>query len=145
MNFEKYAAHAHAFVRDVAEELGMPGDLDGAGRILKAVMHALRSRLSVAESFHLLAQLPIVLKGVYVDEWKLPSGPDKHIRDEEDFVDEVIERAGQTALRDFPNPARTRHHVQGVFRVLKRHIARGQTEDIAGQLPKKLRMLWVDA
>ena len=55
------------FVRLIAEELEVPRDK--VGRIIYAVFHALRNRLSHAESFHLIAQLPMVLKSVYLDGW----------------------------------------------------------------------------
>jgi uncharacterized protein (DUF2267 family) len=145
MNFEKYAAHGNAFVNEVAEELSIPGDAETAGRILRAVLWTLRTRLSQAESFDLIAQLPMMLKAVYVDGWKPHSGPDKHVRSVEDFVEEMMVQAGPTALRDLPNPIRAQHCASAVFRVLKRHVSPGEAEDVAGQLPKALQMLWTDA
>jgi uncharacterized protein (DUF2267 family) len=67
LDFEKYAAKGNEFVRLVAEDLQVSHDR--AGRIIRAVFHALRNRLNHEESFQLLAQLPMVLKGVYVDGW----------------------------------------------------------------------------
>lgn len=64
LDFEKNARKGNEFVRRLAEELGAP--LDKAGRIIGAVFHALRNRLSHEESFQLLAQLPVSLKSVYV-------------------------------------------------------------------------------
>lgn len=42
-----------------------------AARIIRSVLHALRNRLSHQESFQLIAQLPMALKAVYVDGWKI--------------------------------------------------------------------------
>lgn len=145
MNFDKYAAHGNEFVNEVAEELSIPGDAETAGRILRAVLRTLRGRLTQAESFDLLAQLPMMLKAVYVDGWKPSTEPDKHVRTVDDFVEEMTAQAGPTALRDFPNPARAKTCASAVFRVLKRHVSRGESADIAGQLPKGLQMLWTDA
>jgi len=52
------------------------------------VFHALRNWLSHEESFQLLAQLPMALKGVYVDGWKFDKAFNRlsHIND---FLDEV--------------------------------------------------------
>ena len=52
-DFEKNAVKGNEFVRLVAEELEVP--LDKAGRIIRALIHALRNRLSYKESFQLLA------------------------------------------------------------------------------------------
>jgi uncharacterized protein (DUF2267 family) len=68
LDFENYAVKANEFVRLVAEELNIP--VKNAGGIVRAVFHALRNRLSHEESFHILAQLPMPLKGVYADNWK---------------------------------------------------------------------------
>ncbi len=54
LDFEKYAVKGNEFVRLVAEELLM--SKDKTGRIIRAVLHALRNRLSHKESFQLLAQ-----------------------------------------------------------------------------------------
>ena len=62
LDFEKYAVKGNEFVRLVAEELDV--SLDKAGRIIRAVFHALRNRRSHEESFQLLVQLPMSLKGV---------------------------------------------------------------------------------
>lgn len=145
MNFEKYAAHANEFVKEVAEELSIPGDTQAAGRILRSVLRALRSRLTQAESFDLIAQLPMMLKAVYVDGWRPAAEPDKSIRNVDDFVEEMMRQDDPSALRDFPNPTRARHCASAVFRVLKRHVSPGESGDIAGQLPRALQMLWTDA
>ena len=52
------------------------------------MFHALRNWLSHEESFQLLAQLPMALKGVYVDGWKFDKAFNRlsHIND---FLDEV--------------------------------------------------------
>ncbi len=50
MNFEKYAEKGNRFIKDLARELGCPDDKKKAGRVLKAVLKALRNRLSHEES-----------------------------------------------------------------------------------------------
>ena len=51
----------------------------------------LRRRLTLDESFDLLAQLPMCIKAVYVDGWKPALFPDKSIKTLEDFIREVLE------------------------------------------------------
>jgi uncharacterized protein (DUF2267 family) len=145
MNLEKYAASGNEFLREVAEELRIPGDIEMAGRIVRSVLHALRARLTLEEAFDLMAQLPLALRGVFGDGWRPTKGPDKSLRTAEDFLNAVTAQDPRTSLRDFPNPMRTQHAVQAVFRVLKRHVSRGESADVAGQLPRRLRPLWVDA
>lgn len=144
VNFEKYAAAGNAFLNEVADELGR-ADKDSAGRILRAVLHALRSRLTIAQSFHLMAQLPMILRAVYVDGWKISEGPDKSIRSVEDLVEAVGDQPGLHPLEDFPNPAKTRQAIWAVFRVLKRHISQGESKDVQGELPAALAQMWNEA
>jgi uncharacterized protein (DUF2267 family) len=51
----------------LAEELGDSKDMNAAGRIAIAVLHAIRERIRVKGSMHLIARLPIILKGIYED------------------------------------------------------------------------------
>ena len=46
MNFEKYVATGNAFIKEVAQELGNPDDKNRAMRVTRAVIHALRNRLT---------------------------------------------------------------------------------------------------
>lgn len=84
LRFEEYAAKGRAFVEEVAVELNTT-DQDQAGRILRSVLRALRNRLTVEESFQFISQLPMAIKGVYVDGWQVKLNPSK-LKHIEDFV-----------------------------------------------------------
>ena len=60
---------AHHWYDDVAAELGTD-DLHYAARALRAVLHALRDRLTVEEGAQLAAQLPTLIRGIYYEQWK---------------------------------------------------------------------------
>jgi len=142
MNFEKYAAHGNAFVNEVAHALEIGSDKDRAGRIVRSVLHALRARLTVAESFHLLAQLPMALKAVYVDGWTPSPQPDKHIKTSDDLVEQVLILDGATAVRDLPTLSFGRRAVDAVFHALKRHISAGEVRGVSRGLPRALQQMW---
>ena len=144
MNFELYLAHGQAFIREVAQELQAPGDLRSAGRVTRAVLHTLRDRLTPQEAVDLAAQLPVLLKGIFFDGWRLARSPDKTIRSVEDFVD-VMRLEDQRDEIDFPSDVVAVMAAQAVFRVLKRHVSAGEVDDVTGQLPKRLKHLWADA
>ena len=65
MNFHKYADKGNLILNEVASELGKNEDKKLAGRMLRSVLHVLRSRLTIEESFQLIAQLPMAIKAVY--------------------------------------------------------------------------------
>lgn len=141
MNFEKYSHKANEILNELSEKLGCPGDKDKAWRILRSVLHALRNRLTVEESLQLTAQLPMYLKALYVDGWKLrkDSYKIKHI---DEFLDEVYMESTNTGYYDFPNSTVVYHSVISVFSVLRMHISPGEVENIVSTLPRELKSLW---
>jgi uncharacterized protein (DUF2267 family) len=145
MNFEKYAAQGNQFVNEVAVELRRPKERDRVARVVRATLHGLRARLTMDESFQLLAQLPMVLKAVYVDGWRPLAEPDKHIKTPRALADEVMLADGGNAARDLPSVAEAEEAISAVFRVLKRHISAGEVTSLAHTLPRSLERMWLDA
>jgi uncharacterized protein (DUF2267 family) len=145
MNFEKYASTANTFVNDLAIELGTPEDRAHAGRVLRCVLHALRRRLTPAESFDLVAQLPMFIKAVYVDGWRLADSPDRNIRTQESFASAIFAEDQRAAVSDFGSPEAALAAARAVFRVMRRYVSLGEANDVASQLPRAIRPLWTDA
>ena len=139
MNFEKYVANGNKFLKEVAEELGIPENKDKAGRILRAVLHALRKRLTHEEYLDLLAQLPMCIKAIAVDGWRIDEPVDKSIKHIDDLVHAVIEEDGKTAPKDFGNEEEAKKAIKAVIRVIKRHVSDGEIKDIEAELPKQLK------
>ena len=84
MNFEKYAQESNKFLREVSDELQTREDTDHAYRVLRSVFHTLRDILTSEESMHLISQLPMYLKALYVDGWNMQGK--KRIRSMEEFL-----------------------------------------------------------
>ncbi len=141
MNFELYAPEANKFVKEVAQELGSPDDTDHAYRVMKSVLHTIREIISPEESLHLIAQLPLVLKGVYVEGWRL--GNKNRIRSMGEFLECLRKKSDRSAGRDFGNDETAKHHTKCVLNVLKRHVATGQVQDMIDQFPMELAELWI--
>jgi uncharacterized protein (DUF2267 family) len=136
LDFDKYAGNANKVVRMLAEDLQT--SREKAGRILTAVLHSLRKRLSIEESFQLMAQLPMALKAVYVDGWKY-NEPFKRIHHVDEFLDEIRTEDGLTAAYDFGDNEEAKKAVSAVFRTLNYFISDGEKEDIISALPKELK------
>ncbi len=136
LDFDKYAAKGNELVNMLADDLVVPRD--NAGRIMRAVLHALRKRLTLEESFQLMSQLPMALKGVYIEGWKIPTTT-KRIIHLKEFLDEIRNEDGLTAGYDFGNDERTKIAVSGVFRTLNFYISKGEMEDIIGVLPNEIK------
>ena len=136
LDFEKYASKGHEFVHLVADELNVPSDK--AGRIIRTVFHALRNRLSHEESFQLLAQLPMALKGVYVEGWKFDKDFTR-IHHVDDFLDEVRKEDNNLAGYDFGNNDRAKKAVAAVFKAMHYFISEGEFKDVMAMLSEEMK------
>lgn len=136
LSFNKYAWDGEQIVREVAQEIGIPWDMLRAYRILQAVLHTLRDRLSPPESLQLIARLPMLIKSVYVDGWEmngeLPTAPHPS-----GFVGTVR----KARKDDFDNDLEAEKAIRAVFKVLKQHFPKGEAWSIEALMPEELREL----
>ena len=142
LDFDKYATKGNEFIRLVALELEVPRDM--AGRITRAGLHALRNRFNHQESFHLLAQLPMAIKSVYVDGWRF-SQPVPRIRHITELLDEVRAEDGKLSGYDFGNNAKALRAVKAVFKSLGSFVSPGQLHDLLATLPDEISAFLQDA
>ena len=136
LDFEKYAAKGNEMLNMLAEDLKIPRGK--AGRILRAVLYAIRSRISVDESFQLIAQLPMALKSVYVDQWD-PWQSLHRIHHIEDFLKEIRKYDKSSAGPDFGNDESAKLVIKAVFRTLNVYVSEGEFRDIVAVLPGELK------
>ena len=116
-------------------EIGHFQDEAQAYHAMRAVLHALRDRLTVAETAHLASELPMLVRGFYYEGWK-PSRSPRKDRTRQQFVDHVIQglRGGEHI-----DPV---HAIQCVFTLLERKISSGEIRDVQRMLPEEIRELW---
>lgn len=141
VNMGKFTEEANAFFKEVAAALNNADDIDHASRVTAALFNALRDRLAPQESMHIISSLPMILKGMYVDGWKI--GQERNTsKTVTEFLDEVREYAAVTAARDFGNDPQARSNVQAVLSVLSKYIPEGEWNDIKAQLPESIAHLF---
>ena len=136
LDFDKYSREGQAIVNRLAEGLKIPKDK--AGRILRAVLYAIRNRISVDESLQIIAQLPMALKGIYVDQWD-PWHSFHRIRRIEEFINEVrkCDIGGESG--DFESDESVMSAVQAVFTTLNYFLSDRQVKDVIAVLPQDLK------
>jgi uncharacterized protein (DUF2267 family) len=105
-----------------------------AYRALRAVLHALRDRLTAHEAVHLGAQLPTLIRGVYYENWHLKDAAPTE-RSKRAFLSHI-----EKELRD-PN-VDAEQSAREVFMLLTRKITAGEIEDVRKMLPPEVRELW---
>lgn len=141
LDFEKYAAKGNEIVNMLSNELNISHD--SAGRILRSTLHALRNRISLNESFDVLAQLPMALKAVYVDGWN-PNNSFERLKHINEFLDEIRKEDGLTAAFDFGNDHKMKNIIGIVFKTLHYYISKGEMDDILNSLPQEIKEFIVE-
>jgi len=136
LGFEKVAADGNAFIAEIAVALETT-DQEKAGRILRSVLRALRNRLTVEESFEFIDQLPLAVKAVYVEGWKVKLNPSK-LKHIEDFRKEVYNEDELSAANDFDHDGAVNEAVKAVFQVLSKYIDAAQIDNVMDAIPAAL-------
>ena len=140
--FDKYAAKGNELLHLLAEDMQISNEK--AFRILKAVLHVLRDHVSVNESMQIMSQLPVAVKGIYVEQWHVDATVKKlHIP--HDFFNEVCRHDKGMVLQDFENYEAVEQSVKAVFRTLNYYLSEGEFEDIIAVMPVEIKKLIEDS
>jgi len=141
-NFDQYAQEGQAFTNKLANNLNHPEDKATTARVLKAVLHTFRDSILISEAFDFMAQLPMFLKAIFVDQWKYRETP-KKLRSLEAFVQEVEAEQVKLGERDFGWPESTEELVKTTFLTLKKeYLTDGAAEHVLSQMPKEVQELF---
>lgn len=134
--FDKTIQTTNIWLNDIMSELGP--DRQVAWKVLSTVLHKLRDRLPLGLAAHLGSQLPIMIRGVYYDQFE-PARQPTECNSREEFVAEVAEWLTDIRPVD-PDAA-----VRTVFATLSRHLSEGLIAKVRDALPKSLRQSWESA
>ena len=133
--FDASLQKTQVWLNDLMVELGWENRPHNACLALRTALHALRDRLTADGPVHLGAQLPTLIRGVYYEGWKLTGKPVKE-RHKSEFLDHI---AAVFRDDDTVDPEKV---MRAVFKVLARHISKGEIENVKHSLPRSLQDLW---
>lgn len=105
---------------------------------MRATLHALRDILPLQENIHLSAQMPILIRGLYFENWHYHPEP-LRLNTIGEFYELVREKLGR-GLAQFSTEEIRRFSRVSLF-VLTKHISAGEIYDIKGLLRRHLRDL----
>lgn len=131
--FDKAVQTTNIWLDELMEELGP--DRQIAWKVLSTVLHKLRDRLPVESAAHLGAQLPLLVRGAYYDQYQ-PAKQPSNLSDFEEFTAEVGKWLSDV------RPVNPESASKAVLRLLSRHIDRGQIAKIQKVLPADIRAVW---
>lgn len=121
------------WLKAIAEQLHFD-DRHHAYSALRAVLHAVRDRLPPEAAVHLGAQLPILVRGIYYENWHMAGTPTRE-HSVQEFADRVLEELPPL----FPVDALT--VTRGVFEILWEKIDPGEFAKLTAHFPASLRTL----
>ncbi len=131
--FDKSLQSTAIWLDEIQSEIGP--DRAFAWRVLSVVLQNLRDHLPLELSAHLGAQLPMVVRGTFYDQFD-PTGLPRPANNVDDFLKEI-----SAGLRD-SRGVDPRDAVHAVFGALDRHLSRGQIDKVLRSLPRGIRAMW---
>jgi len=130
--FDKTIQTTNIWLDEIMAELGP--DRHVAWHTMGAVLHALRDRLPPNDAAHLAAQLPVLIRGLFYDQYR-PSETPERLRTRDAFLDRVTHELRGT------RPVNPRDAVRTVFAVLSHHITGGEVDKVKKILPEEIAEL----
>lgn len=134
--FDKTLHTTNLWLDEISEEIGPDRQL--AWHVLGTVLRAIRDAVQVEQSAHLAAQLPLLIRGAYFDQYR-PAAQPAAARSHDDFVDRI--RNDLEGSR----PVNPEQAAAAVMRTLNRHVTAGQIRKVRDALPKGIRALWPES
>lgn len=132
--FDSTVHQTNVWLKAIMGRLGTE-DRHRAYLALRATLQALRDRLQPEMAVHLGAQLPMLVRGFYYEDWHMAGTPTRE-RHKDEFLAHIAAAFRRDPQVDAEQVARA------VFAVLVEHIDPGQVNKVVAALPRELRDLW---
>jgi uncharacterized protein (DUF2267 family) len=121
-----------------ALEKRLDTDRRKAFNALRATLHAVRDRVGPDNALHLAAQLPLIIKGLFFEDWR-PSETPTREREKDTFLANV-QASVFRGLRVDPERA-----VRAVLEVISEHIDASEVAKLRNLFPENMRDLFPEA
>jgi uncharacterized protein (DUF2267 family) len=131
--FDKTLQTTNAWLREIGEQID--SDRQRCYQALGAVLFTLRDQPTPDETAHLVAQLPMLVRGIYYEGYKPVGKPDR-TRSRDAFLQKISEHFEQT------RPLGAEEAARAVFKVLDHYVDPGEMADVKQSLPESVRTLF---
>lgn len=131
--FDRTIQETNSLLHEIELSLGWEGQRAHAYNALRGVLQTLRDRLTLEETAHFASQLPLLMRGIFYQEWDPTRIPIK--MNKEAFLQKIAERAN---LHDW-------EHIEQITKIIlqaiKTYVNEGEIEDVKHILPKDIASL----
>jgi uncharacterized protein (DUF2267 family) len=134
--FDRTVQTTNIWLNEVSERIGPDKQL--AWHVLGTVLRVLRDRLPPSLAAHLGAELPLLVRGAYYDQYQPERAADR-----DRHLDAFLNRVGEGLVN--VRPVDPQQAVTAVFNVLNHHLDLGQSSKVRQALPAELRSLWPES
>jgi uncharacterized protein (DUF2267 family) len=133
--FDKTLQETNTWLKALMSRIGSD-DRQLAYSILRATLHAVRDRIGPESATHLGAQLPLLVRGIYYDGWRISKTPtsERHVTE---FVSHVSRELQPGRIEDVEGA------VSAALAVIRSMIDPGEALKIIQLFPAELRAFWV--
>lgn len=131
--FDNTIQKTNKLLNEIESALGWENRRSQSYAALRAVLHTLRDRLLPNEAVQLGAQLPVLIRGMYYEDWKPARTPKR--MDQAQFLEAIRMKFPFSIKYDIESVAEV------VLTALRKHISRGEAQDIVATLPKDVAQI----
>ncbi|HVE42298.1 MAG TPA: DUF2267 domain-containing protein [Planctomycetota bacterium] len=131
--FERSIQKAGRWIDDLERYMGWENPHQ-TYEALGVVLHVLRDRIPVHQAVAFGAQLPLLLRGLYFQNWDVSKNPEKY-RHARDFLAHVRDGLAEHRLEFVPEE----RLVEGVVAVISQRISEGEYASLRRSLPAEVR------
>ncbi len=135
--FQKTVEKSEEWIHELMDDMGWMEE-HRAYQGLRAVLHVLRDHIEPREALHLAAQMPMLIRGLFLEGWK-PEDKPLRSRHRNQFIHEVMAAPEIKNNFDIDSVHRL---IRSVFHLLEHKISQGEIKDILLLLPSEIRSLW---
>jgi len=132
--FDKTLQATNIWLSEIGADLAV--DRQASWHALGAVLRAVRDRVPIGLAAHLGAQLPLLVRGAYYEQFQ-PTGERQAYRTVDEFLDAVM-----TGLRGAEELVDPEEAARAVFAVLNHYVDPGQVANVREAMPGDFRSLW---
>ncbi len=134
-SLDKHFHKAYEFFKKVAIELGLPAEeKDKALYFFRVVVHPFRDRLSPEEVVDVISELPVLVKGLFVEGWKTARKPVKRYHKLNDFWVDIMHRS----MGQINSTEEAERVARAVLGVIRHHVSPGEWNDVVKVMPEEI-------